>query len=55
MQKNQDYEVAVWALHRIRTMMARTATDSTEVRIAKEVFRWTSLASGAAIVAVVVL
>lgn len=35
--------------------MAPMETDSTEVRIAKEVFRWSSAVAGAAAVAVVVL
>ncbi|MGE5292697.1 MAG: hypothetical protein ACM3ML_37005 [Micromonosporaceae bacterium] len=35
--------------------MAPKETDSTEVRVAKEVFRWSSAAAGAAAVAVVVL
>jgi hypothetical protein len=35
--------------------MAPRETDSTEVRIAKEVFRWSSAVAGAAAVAVVVL
>ena len=35
--------------------MAPNETDSTEVRVAKEVFRWSSAAAGAAAVAVVVL
>lgn len=35
--------------------MAPNETDSTEVRAAKEVFRWGSVAVGAAAVAVVVL
>lgn len=35
--------------------MAAQKTDSTEVRIAKEVFRWSSAAAGAAAIAVMVL
>ena len=35
--------------------MAPKETDSTEVRVAKEVFRWSSAAAGAAAVAVIVL
>ena len=35
--------------------MAPNETDSTEVRVAKEVLRWSSAAAGAAAVAVVVL
>ena len=35
--------------------MAPKETDSTEVRVAKEVFRWGSAVTGAAAVAVVVL
>lgn len=35
--------------------MAPRSTDSTEVRVAKEVFRWGSAVTGAAAVAVVVL
>lgn len=36
-------------------VMAPKETDSTEVRIAKEVFRWSSAVAGSAAVAVVVL
>ena len=35
--------------------MAPRATDSTERRVAKEVFRWSSAVAGAAAVAVIVL
>jgi hypothetical protein len=35
--------------------MAPKETDSTEVRVAKEVFRWSSAVVGAAAVAVIVL
>jgi hypothetical protein len=35
--------------------MAPEEADSTEVRVAKEVFRWSSAVAGAAAVAVVVL
>jgi hypothetical protein len=35
--------------------MATKEADSTEVRIAKEVFRWSSAVAGAAVVAVMVL
>jgi hypothetical protein len=35
--------------------MAPRETDSTEVRVAKEIFRWGSAVTGAAAVAVVVL
>jgi hypothetical protein len=35
--------------------MAPKEDDSTEVRVAKEVFRWSSAAAGAAAVAIVVL
>lgn len=35
--------------------MASSETDSTEVRVAKEVFRWSSAVAGAAAVAVIVL
>jgi hypothetical protein len=35
--------------------MAPRGSDSTEVRVAKEVFRWSSVVAGAAFVAVVVL
>lgn len=35
--------------------MAPKETDSTEVRVAKEVFRWSSAVAGAAVAAVVVL
>ena len=35
--------------------MAPKDTDSTEVRVAKEVFRWSSAVAGAAAVAVIVL
>jgi hypothetical protein len=35
--------------------MAPKKTDSTEVRVAKEVFRWSSAVAGAAAVAVIVL
>jgi hypothetical protein len=34
---------------------ARKETDSTEVRVAREVFRWSSFAAGAAAVAMIVL
>lgn len=35
--------------------MAPKVTDSTEMRVAKEVFRWSSAVTGAAAVAVIVL
>ena len=42
-------------VRQIYDAMAPRPTDSTEVRIAKEVFRWSSVVAGAAAVAVVVL
>lgn len=55
MENNPNYETAISAARRLFTFMARTATDPTEKRIAKEIFRWSSVAAGAAVVAVVVL
>lgn len=54
MEKDPSYEVAQ-AVRALCTVMARTTTDSTEVRIAKEVFRWSAVIAGAAVVAVAVL
>lgn len=55
MENNPNYDTAILAARRLFTLMARTNADPTEVRVAKEIFRWSSLAAGAAVVAVVVL
>lgn len=54
MENNPNYEVAIGAVRHLFTLMAPTNADPTEVRIAKEVFRWSSVAAGAAVVVVVV-
>ncbi|WP_454295878.1 hypothetical protein [Salana multivorans] len=46
---------AASGVRRFYDQMAPEVTDSTEVRVAKEVFRWSSAVAGAALVAVVVL
>lgn len=55
MENNPNYEKAIWAARRLFTLMARTSADPTGKRIAKEIFRWSSLAAGSAVVAVLVL
>lgn len=55
MKENPNDEVADWTVRRLVTLMARTDADSIERQIAKEIFRWSSLVAGAAVVAVVVL
>lgn len=44
----------VAAVRPLLTMMARTGADSTRMRIAKEVFRWSSVATVASVVVVAV-
>lgn len=46
---------AAGGVRRFYDEMAPREADSTEVRVAKEVFRWSSAVAGAAAVAVVVL
>lgn len=55
MENEPTNEMAILAARRLFTLTARTNTDPTEVRIAKVIFRWSSVAAGAAVVAVVVL
>jgi hypothetical protein len=55
MENNPDYEMAMSAARRLVTFMARTDSDPVEVRIAKGIFRWGSIAVGASVVAVAVL
>lgn len=55
MDKNANYEMAMSAARRVLTLMQPTNADPTEVRIAKEILRWASVAVGASAIAVVVL
>ncbi|MDR6793035.1 Tfp pilus assembly protein PilX [Pseudarthrobacter oxydans] len=55
MESNTNYDMAFSAARRLFTFMGRAGTDPTEVRVAKEIFRWTAAAAGASVVAVVVL
>ncbi|WP_157371021.1 hypothetical protein [Arthrobacter sp. Leaf141] len=55
MENNANYETVISGVRQLFTLMARTNTDKIEVRIAKEIFRWSSVVAGAAVVAVAVL
>lgn len=55
MENNPNYEMSLATARRLFTFMARSQADPMEKRIAKEIFRWSSVAAGAAVVAVVVL
>jgi anti-sigma-K factor RskA len=52
-ENDPNYEAAIRATRRLCTAMARSSTDATEVRIAKEAFRWSIAVAGAAVLAVV--
>lgn len=55
MENYPNYEMAIGAARRLFAFMARTSTDPTGVRIPKEIFRWTMVAAGASVVAVVIV
>lgn len=54
MNNSANYDTAVLTVRQLCTLMAPASTDSTEIRIAKAIFRWASVAAGAAVIAVVV-
>lgn len=54
MENYPNYDMAIGEARRLSAFMARTSTDTTGVRIPKVIFRWTIIAAGASVVAVVV-
>jgi anti-sigma-K factor RskA len=54
MEMNPNYEMVSRTVRQLCPVMARTSSDSTEIRIAKSVFRWSLAVAGAAVVVVVV-
>lgn len=52
MENNLNFETVASMVGRTRAFMARSSTDSTQLGIAKEVFRWLAILTGSAAVVV---
>lgn len=52
MENNLNLETVTSMMGRMNAFMARSSTDSTQLGIAKEVFRWSAILTGSAAVVV---